>query len=215
MQDIVGEDMRMAKTVLVRDAVIATAMVLAALGSRAFAAGEPAYIKSLAAPGKMVLVVEYYDGDRTVVSRKGYASAIGFRASSPNEIMVDSKTTLHLYGVEPCQGEMINRKEGFSGSCEEFAQQQLKILLKYPKVILCRAFLTEENAARQDVTCFGYYFFPGSLDSISNFEEDLLSLGALRLAKKADGSLMRPDLAEAERIGRQGFGMWADPRTKP
>jgi len=208
------------QTVLARGAAAVIAMLLgemAGLVSGAFAAGpvEPAYIKSLAAPGKMVLVVEYYDGSSAVVSRKGYASAIGFRASSPNEIIVDGKTTLHLYGVEPCQGEMVNRKEGFSGSCEDFAQQQLKILLKYPKVILCRAFLSEENAAKQDVTCFGYYFFPGTLDSIANFEEQLVSLGALRVAKKADASLMRPDLAEAEKIGRHGFGMWADPRTKP
>ncbi|WP_431323410.1 hypothetical protein [Rhizobium sp. YTU87027] len=191
-------------------------MLFAGLVSRAFAAGpvEPAYIKSLAAPGKMVLVVEYYDGSSAIVSRKGYASAIGFRARSSNEIVIDDKITLHLFGVEPCEGQMVNRKEGFSGSCEDFAEQQLKILLKYPKVILCRAFVSEENAPKQDVTCFGHYFFPGSLDSISNFEEDLVALGALRLAKKADGSLMRPDLAEAERIGRQGFGMWADPRTK-
>ncbi|NLS07104.1 hypothetical protein HGP14_27785 [Rhizobium sp. P32RR-XVIII] len=188
-----------------------------ALVSGAFAAGlvDPAYIKSLAAPGKTVLVVEYHDGNQTVVSRKGYASASGFYAGSPNDISVGGKTTLHLYGLEPCQGEMVNRKENFSGSCQAFGQQQLQILLKSPMVILCRAFLSEENAATQDVTCFGYYNLPGSLDSIDNFEEQLLSLGALRLAKKPDGSLMRPDLAEAEKIGRQGFGMWADPRTQP
>ena len=57
------------------------------------------------------------------------------------------------------------------------------------------------------------YNFAGSLDSVDNFEEQLLSLGALRLAKKPDGTLMRPDLADAEKIGRQGFGMWADPRV--
>ncbi|OWW02415.1 hypothetical protein ATY81_22025 [Rhizobium sp. R72] len=184
--------------------------------SGAFAAGaaEPAYIKSLVAPGKTVLVVEYYDGSKTVVSRKGYASATGFRAISPTEISIDGKTALHLYGVEPCQGEMVNRWEGFAGPCQDFAQQQLKTLLKYPKVILCRAFLSEENAPRQDVTCFGYYYFPGSLDSISNFEEQLVAVGALRLATKPDGSLMRPDLADEEKIGRHGYGMWADPRTK-
>jgi hypothetical protein len=87
--------------------------------------------------------------------------------------------------------------------------------LKFPKVILCRAFVSEEGATKQDVTCFGYYNFPGSLDSIDNFEEQLLSLGALRLAKKPDGSPLRPDLVEAEKVGRQGYGMWSDPRTQP
>ena len=47
------------------------------------------------------------------------------------------------------------------------------------------------------------------------FEEQLLSLGALRLAKKPDGTPVRPDLSKAEEIGQKGsFGMWADPRVK-
>lgn len=207
----------MDRTELVRHAAL-SAVALAALLSvvkPAFAvsAVDPAYIKSLAAPGKTVLVVEYHDGAKTVVSRKGYASSAGFRAASSAEIVVDGKTSLHLYGLEPCVGDMVNRKENYSGSCADFAQQQLQILLKSPKVILCRAFVSEENAIEQDVTCFGYYNFAGSLDSVDNFEEQLLSLGALRLAKKPDGTLMRSDLADAEKIGRQGFGMWADPRV--
>ena len=194
---------------------MAVAVVVAAVPiSRAAGPVDPTYMKSLAAPGKTVLVVEYYDGANAVVSRKGFASVTGFRASSPVDIDVNGKSALHLYGLEPCEGEMVNRKENYAGSCRDFAQQQLQILLKSPRVILCRAFLSEENAARQDVTCFGYYNFPESLDSIDNFEEQLLSLGALRLEKKPDGTLMRPDLAAAEKIGRQGFGMWADPRTE-
>ncbi|WP_040674837.1 hypothetical protein [Rhizobium grahamii] len=176
---------------------------------------DRAYIKSLAAPGKTVLVIEYYDGANTVVARKGYASATGFRALSAVDVRLDSETTLHLYGVEPCEGEMVNQREGFSGSCSDFGQQHLQVHLKSPKVILCRAFVSEENAPQQDVTCFGYYYFPGVLESVDNFEEQLLSIGALRLAKKQDGSPMRPDLVEAEKIGRLGYGMWADPRTRP
>jgi len=189
----------------------------AACASQAWAAGpvEQAYVKSLAATGKTVLVVEYYDGSKKVVDRKGYASAEGFRAASANDIRLDGKTTLHLFGLEPCKGEMVSRNENFSGSCEGFGQQQLQILLKTPQVILCRAFLSEMRAASQDVTCYGYYNFPESLESVDNFEEQLLSLGALRLAKRPDGSVMRPDLSQAEKIGRQGFGMWADPRTAP
>ena len=207
----------MDRTDLVRSttiwAVSLAALLTAVKGAFAVGAVDPSYIKSLAAPGKAVLVVEYYDGAKTVVSRKGYASSTGFRAASSLDIVVDGKTNLHLYGLEPCAGDMVNRRENYSGSCAEFAQQKLQILLTSPKVILCRAFVSEENAIKQDVTCFGYYYFPGALDSVDNLEEELLSLGALRLAKKPDGTLMRPDLADAERIGRQGFGMWADPRV--
>lgn len=172
------------------------------------------YIRSLAAPGKTVLVVEYFDGEGKVTERKGYASATGFKAIAPTDIRVDDKTVLHLYGLEPCQGEMVNRSENFAGSCEDFAQQQLAIMLQSPKVIFCRAFVSEQNAPTQDATCYGYYNYPGSLDTIDMFEEQLLSLGALRIASKADGSPMRPDLVEAEKIGKGGFGMWADPRIK-
>lgn len=174
---------------------------------------DPAYVKSLAAPGKAILVVEYYDPAGKAVARKGFASPSGFRAKSPVDIAVDADVGLHLYGLEPCRGEMVNRKEGFAGSCGDYAREQLDIMLKAAKVIFCRVFLTERDAPLQDATCFGYYNYPGTLNTVDNLEEQLVSLGALRLSKKQDGTLMRPDLADAERIGRGGFGMWADPRV--
>jgi len=45
------------------------------------------------------------------------------------------------------------------------------------------------------------------------FEEQLVSLGTHRIAKRADGTPTRADLKEAEDIGRRGYGMWADPRV--
>lgn len=171
------------------------------------------YVRSLAAPGKTVLVIEYYDGSRTAVSRKGYSSAEGFKAVSPTNFTVNGKVSLHLYGLEPCRGDMVNRLEGFAGTCQDYAREQLSIKLKAAKVIFCRAFVTEERAATRDVTCFGYYNYPGTLDTVDNIEEQLVSVGALRLARNTDGSPLRNDLAEAEEIGREGFGMWADSRV--
>lgn len=175
---------------------------------------DKAYIRSLAAPGRTVLVIEYYDGSGKITERKGFASASGYKAVSPTDIKVNDKVVLHLYGLEPCQGDMVNRGEDYSGSCAAYAQQQLQIMLQSPKVIFCRAFVTEQNASSQDATCYGYYNYPGSLDTVDMFEEQLVSLGALRLSKKGDGTVMRPDLAVAEKIGRGGYGMWADPRVK-
>lgn len=172
------------------------------------------YIRSLASPGKTVLVIEYYDGGGKVVDRKGYASAAGYKAVSSTDFRVDEKTTLHLYGVEPCDGDMVNRTEGYSGSCSGFAQQELQVMLKSAKVLFCRAFVSEQNAPKQNVTCYGYYHYPGSLDSVDMLEDELVSLGALRVAKNPDGSLVRSDLDEAQGIGKQGYGMWADPRVK-
>lgn len=176
---------------------------------------DKAYVRSLAAPGKTVLVVEYYDGTGKIAGRKGFASSAGFKAVSSTEFRVDEKLVLRLYGLEPCKGEMVNRSEDFAGSCKDYGQAQLQTMLQNPKVIFCRAFVTEQRAPQQDVTCYGYYNFPGSLDSVDMFEEQLLSLGAVRLVRKADGSYARPDLVKAEEIGRKGsFGMWADPRVR-
>ena len=166
-----------------------------ALTSPAGAAGmvDKDYIRSLAAPGRTVLVIEYYDGQGRVAERKGYASAAGFGATSPTDIRVDETVT---------------------GSCADFARRGLETMLKSPKVIFCRVFVSEQNAPAQDATCYAYYNYPGSLDAVDMLEEQLVSLGSHRIAKKPDGSSARPDLQKAEKIGRSGFGMWADPRIK-
>ncbi|TPI27672.1 hypothetical protein FJ970_31300 (plasmid) [Mesorhizobium sp. B2-1-8] len=175
---------------------------------------DQAYIRSLAAPGKTVLVIEYYDGKGGVGDRTGFASASGFKAVSPTDFAANDKIAIHLFGIEPCDGDMVNRRENFAGSCADYAERGLATLLKSPKVIYCRAFVSEANAPVQDATCYGYYNYPGSLDTVDMFEEQLVSLGTHRIAKKADGSLARPDLEQAEKIGRGGYGMWADPRIK-
>lgn len=196
---------------------IITALVSCVLATQAIAAPavDKGYVRSLASPGKTVLVVEYYDGAGKVVSRKGFATPSGFKAVSPTDFKVDDKTTLHLYGVQPCKGDLVNRQEDYAGTCEDFGVKQLQTMLQSPKVLFCRAFVSEQTAPTQNATCYGYYNYPGAMDSVDNLEEQLLSLGAVRLTKKQDGSFERPDLQEAEQIGVKGnFGMWADPRVK-
>jgi hypothetical protein len=180
----------------------------------AYAAGpvDETYIRSLAAPGRTVLVMEYYDGQGKVSERKGYASASGFKAVTATDFQVAAGLTVHLFGIEPCQGDLVNRKEDFAGSCDDYARQGLATLLQSPRVIYCRAFVSETGAQVQDATCYGYYNYPGSLDTVDMFEEQLVSVGSHRIAKRPDGTLARTDLEEAEAIGRRGYGMWADPR---
>lgn len=173
-----------------------------------------AYVRSLAVPGKTVLVVEYYDAGGKVVARKGYVSATGYQVTSPTDFRVDETVSLHLFGIEACDGAMVNRREAYAGTCAAFARQEFEVAVKAAKVIFCRAFLTEQTAPVQDATCYGYYHFPGSLDSVNMIEEQLVSIGSHRVARKTDGSPSREDLLKAEKIGRQGYGMWADPRIQ-
>lgn len=196
-------------------AVVLLSAALPAAPANATGAIDQDYVRSLAAPGKSVLVIEYYNGESQPVARAGFAAAEGFRSRSPVDIAVGSQLTLHLFGLEPCEGELTNRREGFAGSCDAYARAQLDILLKPAKVIFCRAFLTERDASRQDVTCFVYTHYPGALDAVTNVEEQLLSIGALRLSKNETGVPLRPDLEGAERIGRSGYGMWEDPGVQP
>jgi hypothetical protein len=197
-------------------AVILSA-ALAATGNSAKAAPavDENYVKSLAAPGKTVLVVEYYDGEGDVAARKGFASAAGYKALSGTDFRVDGNIAVHLYGLEACKGDVVNRSEDFSGSCADYAKRQLEIVLQSPKVLFCRAFITEVNAPVQNATCYGYYNYPGAMDAVMMLEEQLVSVGGVRLSRKADGTPERPDLLQAEDIGKKGsYGIWADPRVK-
>ncbi|NWJ25389.1 hypothetical protein [Rhizobium sp. RM] len=190
-----------------------TALCLLAGAASAAPVIDKDYVRSLAAPGKTVLVIEYYNGKGEVAERKGFSSANGYRALSGMDIQVSDKITVHLYGVQPCDGSLVNRAEGFSGTCADFAKEQLQIMVQSPKVLFCRAFITEIDAPKQNVTCWGYYYYPNAMDSVDMLEEQLVSLGAVKIARKKDGSPERPDLLEAERIGKNGsYGMWADPR---
>lgn len=177
------------------------------------------YVKSLAAEGKRVAVIEYYNGQGEVVKRRGFASSTGWVATSSTEFSVSENVKLKLYGLKPCSGNLTIRYEDFSGSCEEYGKDQLQHTVKNPKVLLCRAFISEENAPEQDVTCFSYHYIPGALDAVANVEEHLVSIGALTLVQKADGSPLREDLQNALQIGQKGlndvgYGMWADSRTQ-
>ena len=193
------------------------ALALSLFASVSFAA-EPidkAYVKSLAAPNKKVLVVEYLDGQDKVVDRKGYASESGWNAMSASEFEATKGVVLKLFGVAPCSGELVVKAENFAGTCYDYAKANLQTMLASAHVIFCRSFVTEQASASQDTTCYGYYAVPGAMDSVDMLEEQLVSLGALRPTKKADGTSARPDLADAEKIGRKGsYGMWSDPRTR-
>lgn len=174
---------------------------------------DKTYVRSLAAPGKTVLVIEYYGADGKVSERKGFASETGFAANDDLGIQVNAKTSLKLWGIEPCKDDFVNRKEEYSGSCSGYAKEQLEIMLKAPKVLYCRAFISEKNAASQNATCYGYYNYPNSLDTVDMLEEQLLSIGAVRLNRKKDGKAERADLIDAEEVGKDGsYGFWADTR---
>lgn len=176
---------------------------------------DESYIRSLASPGKKVLVIEYYDGQGGVAERRGFASPEPFGVVSATELRANAGTVIHLYGVEPCEGEMVNRVEEFAGTCEDFAVQQLEIMMRAASVVFCRAFMSEAGTPRQNATCYTWSYFPPSLDAIDMIEEQLVSLGALRVATGADGRPLRTDLGEAEDISRAtGLGMQSDPRTR-
>lgn len=189
-------------------------LVGATASVRAIEPVDQGYVRSLAAPGKTVLVMEYSDATGAVVERKGYASADGFKAVSGTEFRINSDTTVKLYGLAACDGDMVNQSEGYTGSCADWALNGLTTELKNPKVIYCRAFISEQNAAEQDASCYLYTYFPGAMDSVYNLEEQLVSTGFLRLEKGGSGNLLRPDLEESAAIGKEGYGMWADPRVQ-
>ncbi|MCM2294703.1 hypothetical protein NAC44_20455 [Allorhizobium sp. BGMRC 0089] len=171
------------------------------------------YIKSLVSPGKFVIVIEYYNNNNNASKRVGYTSNSPFNADGPGKIAINKSADINLYGLHPCKGDLVNIKEGYSGSCDDYAVDQLKTILKSAPVIYCLAFVSEENSKTKDATCYAYTYFPGSMDSVDMIEEQLVSIGAMELDRNKDGRPIRPDLAKAENIGRKGkYGLWQDPR---
>ncbi len=175
------------------------------------------YIRSLASPEKYVAVIEYTDANGKVIERKGFASSKGWKAVSPTEFLLAKGVKMNLFGVTPCQGQLVNKRENFSGSCDDYATQHLQIWIKNPKVLLCRSYMHEKNAPSQNTTCYGWYYLPGALDSVDNLEDQLVGVGALKVATKPDSTPLRPDLLPAQKtsqVGMGGLGMWEDPNHK-
>ncbi|TNM66703.1 hypothetical protein FHP24_03215 [Aliirhizobium smilacinae] len=174
------------------------------------------YVRSLAVPEHVVFVMEYRQADQSVADREGLRSKAAFSSVSSTEFAVDQKRHIQLYGVEPCSGAITVRREGYVGSCENYARAQLEILLKHPGVVFCRAFIDQRGKSRQQATCFAYHNFPGRLNSIDMLEEQLVSIGALRLSRSKVGKPLRPDLEEAEQIAKKNaFGLWEGSGEKP
>jgi len=168
---------------------------------------DKSYIKSLASPDKTVLVVDYRDGNGKTVDRQGFANSRGFSVSAPTKFSIDENNQINLAAIKPCSGSITVPADDYQGSCAGYAQAQLAVQLKNPRVIYCIANFAEKNASEKNATCWGYWFFPGTLDSVSSIEDELLSVGAVELNEKIN----RADFVDAMAIAKkQHVGIWAE-----
>lgn len=160
------------------------------LSTIAFAAEQidKNYVRSLSIPDHFVFVMEYRKADQSVVDREGLQSEVPFSSVNSTGFSVGQTRHIQFYGVQPCNGAITVRREGFDGNCEDYARTQLEILLRHPRVVFCRAFEDERGKSRQQATCFAHHYFPGSLDSVDMLEEQLVSIGALRLSRSQTAS---------------------------
>lgn len=191
-----------------------TALFLSAQSAFASGSVDKDYVRSLAVDGKLIAIIEYTDASGGVIERKGYASDKAWLATSPTSFKLSNNVEMQLYGLTPCEGELVVRDEDFAGTCKAYAQENLQIILNAPKVVYCRAFETEKDKPEQTASCYTYFFVKDAVNSVSMIEEDLVSIGAIDIIRNKDGSLQRPDLADALNIGERGYGMWTDPRHK-
>ena len=183
-----------------------------------YAQGSPtdSYVRSLGQDGQLIAVIEVVNASGEVVDRVGYARPASqpWQSLSSTRFRVADDLVLQLYGVEPCVGQLVVRDEEYAGDCEDYAQRNLQIMLNNPRALVCRTAAAGRNMAVQLATCDGHYVVAGAMDSVDNLEEQLVSLGALRLAVGNDNQPLRSDLVDAQQIGSGGFGMWADPRHR-
>lgn len=168
---------------------------------------DKSYVKSLASPDKTVLVIDFRDANGKTVERQGFANSRGFSVTGSTTFAVDANNHINLASIKPCSGSISIPADDYHGSCSGYAQQQLAVQLKNPRVIYCVANFSEKNASEKNAACWGYWFFAGTLDSVSSIEAELLSVGAVELNDKSN----RADLVDAEEIAKkQHVGIWAE-----
>lgn len=168
---------------------------------------DAAYIKSLASPDKIVLVIDYRDATGKTIERQGFANSRGFSVTGATTFAIDENNHINLAAIKPCNGSITVPADDYRGSCAGYAQEQLAVQLKNPRVIYCVANFAEKNTSEKNATCWGYWFFPGTLDSVSSIENELLSVGAVELNEKSN----RADFVDAMAIAKkQHVGIFSE-----
>jgi hypothetical protein len=192
--------------------LVAAGLNLSSLTSPSWALNDPsnAELEALRQPNTNVLVLEYYDGGgKSLVGKQTFTSLERARFVSGTNYRFGQSVTLNAWGVSPCQHDRRLTDAKFDGPCREFVQEGLNAILRSGPVMLCRAFVDQQDKPIKNASCFILVNY-ASVYGVTKIEDYLVSGGYVSLMRDAEGKPLRPDLAEDERIAKGfGRGLWA------
>lgn len=199
---------------IMRNWILLALLILTLTASGALAAPlvdpKNAELEALRQNGRNVLVIEYYDAENRRIDTKSSISDVkptpvglgaGFRFGEG--------PTINLWGLSPCDHDRRLVDAKYDGTCRGFITEGLTAILKSGPVLLCRAFVDQQDAAVKSASCFVLVSY-SSVYGVTKLEEFLISGGYARLTRDEKGKALRPDLEEDERIARGfGRGLWS------
>jgi hypothetical protein len=156
-------------------------------------------------------VLERYDAKGNLVVRE-QEPYISFKFISPTKREINGKKMV-LRGLTDCPLPKIEQSNLQIVDCEpnarEFAEQQYD--LKEPlagRVVLCKTFVLDKAWSDALPVSCSVLIGEGRESMVSYDDENMLGTRVVAIARKADGTLLRPDMAETEKIAAT---MYYDP----
>ena len=160
------------------------------------------YLNRFAVESPFTGIIEYVSDDYSrVEGQRIFSSAQPF-ASGGGATIKFGGITVNLYGVSACPSDAPIQVFIYQGPCNGALPQYIDTELSLSPIVICRAFKKYAELAVQDATCWSLYTV-GDAAIVHNVEEALLKVGAGIATRRDDGSLLRPDLADAEMFARK------------
>jgi hypothetical protein len=187
------------------------------LEASADAVKEPSleYMQELESQFGKALVIERYDSKGVLMVRdhEPYAS---FKFISPTRREINGKA-LVLRGLTDCPIANIIEPTGKQVECvasaREFAESQYNLSDPlFGRVVLCKTYVLDESWNDPlPVSCSVLIGRRGGESMVSYDDDNMVGTRVAGVAKKDDGTPLRPDMMEAETLAASMFGDAARP----
>lgn len=168
------------------------------------------YLKRFALESPFTAIVEYVSDDYArVEGQRIFRGKAPFKSAGSATIDLGS-LTLNLFGVSACGSDVPIQVFIYQGPCSAALPQYIETELSLSPILICRAFKKYADLPMQDATCWSLYTV-GTAAIVHNVEEALLKVGAGLATRREDGTLLRPELADAENFAREKSSLLWNP----
>lgn len=192
--------------------LMTAALAFAATSAYALDDPDKAYLRRFTITEPFTAIIEYVDDTgQNIVGQRTFASATSF-TSTPTAGISLTGITLNLYGLQVCQSSEPIQVYIYHGPCNGAAQQYMDQEMEQSPIIICRVFMKYAKEQHQDATCWTLYTV-ADIAIVHNFEDALVRVGAVTLARDDKGNALRPDLEDAEQYAKDKESLLWNPNA--